>query len=79
LGIAFSEPERFHYYSDWKTKALHCRKCGWEGTFEKGYVEYFDEIADEGIFGEFPELPRFQHPVGFDRCGMGFFRLCRFR
>ncbi len=37
------EPERFNYYSDWKIKVLHCNKCGWEGTFEKGYVEPFDE------------------------------------
>lgn len=36
----------FGYYDDWKTARLTCDGCGWEGTFEEGLVEEYDQLMD---------------------------------
>lgn len=36
----------FRYSDNWKLAVLHCPKCGWKGTFEKGIVEYYRDLMD---------------------------------
>jgi hypothetical protein len=36
----------FHYDEDWKSALLNCPKCGWQGTFEEGDVEFYSQVMD---------------------------------
>ena len=38
--------KHFEYYDEWKTAILACPRCGWEGTFDQGVVELYDELMD---------------------------------
>ncbi len=38
--------KRFGYYDNWKSAILHCRQCGWKGTFEEGSVEIHRDWMD---------------------------------
>lgn len=33
-------------FGNWKKAPLSCEKCGWQGIFEQGGVEYWDEVID---------------------------------
>lgn len=38
--------KHFTYDEDWKSAELTCPVCGWKGTFEEGFTEYYDELLD---------------------------------
>lgn len=36
----------FGWYDDWKTPVLTCPRCSWQGTFNEGWVEEYDQLID---------------------------------
>lgn len=36
----------FAWHDDWKTPVLTCPRCGWQGTFNEGAVEDYDQLRD---------------------------------
>lgn len=38
--------KQFKYYDNWKTEILTCSRCNWSGTFEQGWVDYHEALAD---------------------------------
>lgn len=38
--------KHFGYYDGWETAVLTCPECGWQGTFDEGLMEYYDEVQD---------------------------------
>ena len=37
---------KFSYYSDWEGEILTCPQCGWQGTFNQGDTELYEELMD---------------------------------
>ena len=37
---------QFSYYSNWETETLTCPQCGWQGTFNEGDTELYEELMD---------------------------------
>ena len=36
----------FSYYSEWEAEILTCPKCSWQGTFNEGDTELYEELMD---------------------------------
>ena len=38
--------KQFNYFDEWQSVVLECPVCKWQGTFEQGSVEYYNELMD---------------------------------
>jgi hypothetical protein len=51
--------KRFNYFDDYQTLILECPKCHWNGTFDEGSVETYDDLMDCAC----PKCEVFQSPI----------------